>query len=224
MHFANKTLLSFTLSVLASAASAATDHRHRHRARRQALHGRVRGRREPAEQDDGERAVERAGPLSHRQSAGRDLHGADHAPSATRAIRAPTCSLPPTRRRRSTSRCRRRKVRWSDLSTYQGRQLLPKTKKHDLSHKDAFFTTCFQSCHSFQKRMATADLGRERLARARHLHARRDDGGPPLQRRDDRGFRLLPHDRVRTQLAEAGIARGHAANTSRWCVRSARTR
>jgi hypothetical protein len=46
-------------------------------------------------------------------------------------------------------------VRWSDLSTYQGRQLLPKTKNHDLSHDDPFFTTCFQSCHSFQKRMAT---------------------------------------------------------------------
>src|SRR6266567_3080709 len=46
------------------------------------------------------------------------------------------------------------KVRWSDLSTYQGRQLLPKTKGHDLSHQDSLFTTCFQSCHSFQKRMA----------------------------------------------------------------------
>jgi hypothetical protein len=49
-------------------------------------------------------------------------------------------------------------VRWSDLSTYQGRQLLPKTKEHDLSYKDSFFTTCFQSCHSFQKRMATQSL------------------------------------------------------------------
>jgi virginiamycin B lyase len=45
-------------------------------------------------------------------------------------------------------------VRWSDLTTYQGRQLLPKTDKHDLSHKDVFFTSCFQSCHSFQKTMA----------------------------------------------------------------------
>ncbi len=49
---------------------------------------------------------------------------------------------------------RKVKVRWSDLSTYQGRQLLPKTGKHDLSHRDILFTTCFQSCHSFQKRMA----------------------------------------------------------------------
>jgi Carboxypeptidase regulatory-like domain len=49
-------------------------------------------------------------------------------------------------------------VRWSDLSTYQGRQLLPKTTSHDLSYKDQFFTTCFQSCHSFQKRMATQSL------------------------------------------------------------------
>jgi len=47
------------------------------------------------------------------------------------------------------------KVRWSDLTTYQGRQLLPKNAKHDLTHKDELFTTCFQSCHSFQKRMAT---------------------------------------------------------------------
>src|SRR5207253_4216688 len=47
------------------------------------------------------------------------------------------------------------KVRWSDLSTYQGRQLLPKTKNHDLTHQDVLFTTCFQSCHSFQKRMAS---------------------------------------------------------------------
>jgi virginiamycin B lyase len=46
-------------------------------------------------------------------------------------------------------------VRWSDLTTYQGRQLLPKTKNHDLSYQDKFFTSCLQSCHSFQKRMAT---------------------------------------------------------------------
>jgi virginiamycin B lyase len=50
----------------------------------------------------------------------------------------------------------KRPVRWSDLSTYQGRKLLPKTEQHDLSHKDPFFGTCFQSCHSFQKRMASA--------------------------------------------------------------------
>jgi len=46
-------------------------------------------------------------------------------------------------------------VRWSDLNTYQGRQLLPKTPRHDLTYKDRFFTGCLQSCHSFQKRMAT---------------------------------------------------------------------
>ncbi|MGH9783547.1 MAG: carboxypeptidase-like regulatory domain-containing protein, partial [Terriglobia bacterium] len=45
-------------------------------------------------------------------------------------------------------------VRWSDLTTYQGRRLLPKTEKHDLSYQDTFFTSCFQSCHSFQKTMA----------------------------------------------------------------------
>ena len=47
------------------------------------------------------------------------------------------------------------KVRWSDLNTYQGRQLLPKTKDHDLSYNDKFFTSCFQSCHSFQKTMTS---------------------------------------------------------------------
>ena len=47
-------------------------------------------------------------------------------------------------------------VHWSDLNTYQGRQLLPKTKNHDLSYQDAFFTSCFQSCHAFQKTMASA--------------------------------------------------------------------
>src|SRR5436190_14781615 len=44
-------------------------------------------------------------------------------------------------------------VRWSELTTYQGRKLLPKTEKRDLSHRDELFVTCFQSCHSFQKRM-----------------------------------------------------------------------
>jgi virginiamycin B lyase len=48
-------------------------------------------------------------------------------------------------------------VRWSDLSTYQGRMLLPKTDKHDLTkgYQDTFFTTCMISCHSFQTRMAS---------------------------------------------------------------------
>jgi virginiamycin B lyase len=44
-------------------------------------------------------------------------------------------------------------VRWGDLSTYQGKQLLPKTANHDLTYNDPFFTTCLQSCHSFQTRM-----------------------------------------------------------------------
>jgi virginiamycin B lyase len=47
-------------------------------------------------------------------------------------------------------------VKWSELTTYQGTQLLPKTDKHDLSktYKDPFFTSCMISCHSFQNRMA----------------------------------------------------------------------
>jgi len=47
-------------------------------------------------------------------------------------------------------------VRWSDLTTYQGRQLLPKIPEHSLAHNDPFFATCFQSCHAFQRRMTTA--------------------------------------------------------------------
>jgi virginiamycin B lyase len=50
----------------------------------------------------------------------------------------------------------KRMVRWSELNTYQGRQLLPKTERHDLTYQDGFFTTCLQSCHSFQKRMASS--------------------------------------------------------------------
>jgi virginiamycin B lyase len=49
-------------------------------------------------------------------------------------------------------------VAWSDLTTYQGRQLLPHTAQHDLSHKDPFFATCWQSCHSFQNKMAPQTL------------------------------------------------------------------
>ncbi len=54
----------------------------------------------------------------------------------------------------------KRPVQWSELSTFQGRKLLPKTPEHDLSHQDPFFGACFQSCHSFQNRMAngTRDL------------------------------------------------------------------
>src|SRR4051812_40603193 len=48
-------------------------------------------------------------------------------------------------------------VQWSDLSTYQGTQLLPHTDRHDLSkgYKEPFFASCMRSCHSFQHRMAT---------------------------------------------------------------------
>jgi len=48
-------------------------------------------------------------------------------------------------------------VRWNDLDTFQGTQLLPKTKSHDLSrrYQDTFFTSCLISCHSFQSQMAS---------------------------------------------------------------------
>src|SRR5205807_7480610 len=38
---------------------------------------------------------------------------------------------------------------------------ISKTEKHDLSYQDGFFTTCFQSCHSFQKRMASGSWDEE---------------------------------------------------------------
>jgi virginiamycin B lyase len=64
----------------------------------------------------------------------------------------------------------KRPVEWSELSTWQGRQLLPKTETHDLSHKDPFFSTCFQSCHSFQNRMAVGERTAEGwLERVRYM-------------------------------------------------------
>ncbi|HTI87172.1 MAG TPA: carboxypeptidase regulatory-like domain-containing protein [Alphaproteobacteria bacterium] len=52
---------------------------------------------------------------------------------------------------------KKRPVTWAELTTYQGRMLLPKNAEHNLSHSDKFFVTCFQSCHSFQNRMAPKD-------------------------------------------------------------------
>ncbi len=48
-------------------------------------------------------------------------------------------------------------VRWTDLTTYQITQLLPKTAKHDLSkrYQEPYFTTCMTSCHSLQHRVAS---------------------------------------------------------------------
>ncbi|MDB5643950.1 MAG: hypothetical protein JWN07_3267 [Hyphomicrobiales bacterium] len=64
----------------------------------------------------------------------------------------------------------KRPVEWSELSTWQGRQLLPKTEAHDLTHKDPFFSTCFQSCHSFQNRMAVGERNYEGwLDRVRYM-------------------------------------------------------
>src|SRR6185295_15056296 len=55
-------------------------------------------------------------------------------------------------------------VSWSDLNTYQGTQLLPKTKAHDLTkrYQDTFFVSCLISCHSFQSQMATKNWDEER--------------------------------------------------------------
>lgn len=55
-------------------------------------------------------------------------------------------------------------VSWSDLNTYQGTQLLPKTKAHDLTkrYQDTFFVSCLISCHSFQSQMATKNWEEDR--------------------------------------------------------------
>lgn len=84
-------------------------------------------------------------------------------------------------------------VRWSDLSTYQGRMLLPKTDKHDLTkaYGDNFFTTCMISCHSFQTRMAPttrdADGWRDRVNYMRNVIFGGEGEGPRLsdERVDD---------------------------------------
>ena len=59
-------------------------------------------------------------------------------------------------------------VRWSDLNTFQGTQLLPKTKAHDLTkrYQDNFFTSCLISCHSFQSQMADKTWTEEGLRNA----------------------------------------------------------
>ena len=59
-------------------------------------------------------------------------------------------------------------VRWSDLNTFQGTQLLPKTKSHDLSkrYRDRFFTSCMISCHSFQTQMASKNWTEDSLRAA----------------------------------------------------------
>ncbi len=56
-------------------------------------------------------------------------------------------------------------VKWSDLSIYQGMQLLPKGEGHD-----ELFGSCFV-CHAFQTRMACGPR-RGRLARPRAVYAR----------------------------------------------------
>jgi virginiamycin B lyase len=81
-------------------------------------------------------------------------------------------------------------VRWSDLNTYQGRMLLPKTEKHDLSegNHDAVFATCMNSCHSFQTRMATVprdgDSWRDRVRYMRDVIM--DPGGERAGMSDDK--------------------------------------
>jgi len=115
-------------------------------------------------------------------------------------------------------------VRWGDLNTYQGRQLLPKTKDHDLSYQDPFFTTCFQSCHSFQTRMTPTAFDEEGWRqRVKYMRDTMMVGeGPRLSDEKARGFRFLPHHRLRSQLAQAANLPRRCRSINPWCVRSAR--
>ena len=70
-------------------------------------------------------------------------------------------------------------VRWSDLSTYQGRQLLPKTKDHDLSYKDSFFHQLLPVLPLLPEADGDAIARSRRLAYARALHERYHAGRPP---------------------------------------------
>ena len=154
MHFATKTLLSLTLSLLASAASAAT------------VTGTVTG--PDGKPLMGAFVVAENAQTKMTVSVLSNQNGRYHIgnlPAATYKLRITAIGykgeprndvqLAADQKTAFDFALEKSKVRWSDLSTYQGRKLLPKTKDHDLSHQDALFTTCFQSCHSFQKRMAT---------------------------------------------------------------------
>ena len=123
--------------------------------------------------------------------------------------------LTATRTRRLISPCKTATVRWSDLSTYQGRMLLPKTKAHDLTkgYADTFFTSCMISCHSFQTRMATAtrdeDGWRDRVKYMRDV-IMAGEGEGRMSDEKARGHRVVPHHGVRSRLAEDQVSRGHA--------------
>ena len=81
-------------------------------------------------------------------------------------------------RSRRISPCRRAIVRWSDISMYQGKKLLPEARG-----KDLLFTHCM-ACHGFESPHGRGDARRGRLARPRQLH----DATPWASSSCDRSF------------------------------------
>jgi hypothetical protein len=206
MHFANKTLLSFTLSVLASAASAAT------------VTGTVTG--PDGKPFMGAFVVAENPQTKMTVSVLSNQEGRYHIgnlPAATYKLRITAIGYRGEPRSDGAA-CRRPEGASFDFALEKSRcagaisapiragKLLPKTKDHDLSHKDALFTTCFH-CHSFQKRMAT-ETWDENGWRARVTYMR--DVMMEGRRFNDKvteDLVSLLHVCVRTQLAEARIAR-----------------
>ncbi len=113
-------------------------------------------------------------------------------------------------------------VRWSDLSTYQGRQLLPKTENHDLSYQRPVLHDLLSILPLVSEAHGDQRLGRGRLAPAGQIHARRDAGGASPERRHGRRFHrpISPPRSARTRRSRH-LPRT-CRNTNPWCVRSAR--
>ncbi len=122
-------------------------------------------------------------------------------------------------------------VRWSDLSTFQGTQLLPKTKNHDLSKRygDTFFAGCLISCHSFQSQMAGKTWTEDGLRNAVKYMRDVIIGGEAAMLTDqtiERFEDIVSYITfwLSNLFAEASNLLRTCRNTSRWCVHTARGR
>ena len=163
----------------------------------------------PQTPDDGERALGRAGALSHRRSAGRDLHGShrgdrlcERAARQRRACRrrdgvARLCAA-------KDARALERPVDVSGASApAQGGEPRPHLQGRVLHHLLPVLPFVPEADGDPRVRS-------RRLARARALHERRDARRPQAERHDGRGLRVLSRHDVRQGLAEARLA-GRAA-------------
>ena len=117
-------------------------------------------------------------------------------------------------------------VRWSDLNTFQGTQLLPKTKAHDLSKRYQRYV--FFELPDLLPFVPIADgrqnLDRRRPAQRRQIHARGDHRrrGRRHERPEVRRHRRVHDHGLGSQFAETAIARKTCRNTGRWCGLSVR--